>query len=149
MHRIENQPPLGQLEVIDTTKGLPTSGETPTPSRTDVTVSRIIRNSTLGNLVKEIYNHECQICGLRLETPTGSYAECCHIKPLGKPHNGPDTLETLLCLCPNYHVLFDSHAIQLSDDLRVLETGDKIRTIDSHDINIEYIQYHRTITAHR
>jgi putative restriction endonuclease len=145
--RIENQPPLGQLEDFDETKGLPRSGGTPRPSRTNVTTSRLIINSTLGNLVKEIYNHECQICGLRLETPTGPYAECCHIKPLGRPHNGPDTLENLLCLCPNHHVLFDAHAIHLSDDHRILETGDKIRTISRHDINIEYINIIEVLLA--
>ncbi|WP_406603762.1 HNH endonuclease [Neolewinella aquimaris] len=27
--------------------------------------------------------------------------------PLGAPHNGPEDLSNLLCLCPNYHVKFD------------------------------------------
>jgi putative restriction endonuclease len=44
-----------------------------------------------------------------------------HIRPLGAPHNGPDVKENIIiCLCPNHHVLFDSGAITLADDLLVI-----------------------------
>jgi hypothetical protein len=52
------------------------------------------------DLAARLYDFTCQICGTRLATPAGAYAEICHIKPLGRPHNGPDVPENILCLCP-------------------------------------------------
>jgi len=30
-----------------------------------------------------------------------------HIRPLGRPHDGPDEPENILVLCPNHHTDFD------------------------------------------
>lgn len=117
------------------------------PQRTEVTTSRVIRNSQVGSNVKSLHNYTCQICSLRLETPAGPYAECCHIKPLGKPHNGPDVPENVLCLCPNCHVLFDNHALQLTDDLNVVESNKGLRLHPQHKIGINYIKYHRGLSG--
>ena len=53
--------------------------------------------------------------------PTGRYAEGAHIRPLGYPHDGPDVLGNVLCLCPNDHVRFDYGAIWLDDRLYVVD----------------------------
>ena len=37
-----------------------------------------------------------QMCGIRLEGFAGPYAEAAHVRPLGSPHNGPDTLNNIL-----------------------------------------------------
>ena len=47
------------------------------------------------------------------------HAEICHIKPLGRPHNGPDVPENILCLCPNCHVLLDEYSLWIDDDHKV------------------------------
>jgi putative restriction endonuclease len=60
------------------------------------------------------------MCALRLDTPAGPYAEGAHIRPLGAPHRGPDTLDNLLCLCPNHHLLFDIGAITIADDMTLI-----------------------------
>ena len=39
-----------------------------------------------------------------------------HIKDLGRPHNGPDTEENVLCLCPNHHALFDRYGFYIDPD---------------------------------
>jgi len=113
------------------------------PGRSNVYTTRVIRNSEIGNYVKTIYNFTCQITGVRLVTPTGPYAEACHIKPLGRPHSGPDTVPNILCLSPNMHVLFDFGAISLQDDLRVIGLTGRLNVLDEHKLSIENIAYHR------
>lgn len=113
------------------------------PERKQVSVARIIRNTVVATKVKQLHDFICQVCGLRLETPGGPYAEAAHIRPLGAPHNGPDTADNILCLCPNDHLLFDMGAITIDDDLRVIGTQSRLRTVTGHQINMEHIRYHR------
>jgi putative restriction endonuclease len=113
--------------------------------RQSVTVSRIIRNTPVANAVKRMHDHACQVCGLRLETPAGPYAEAAHIRPLGQPHNGPDTADNILCLCPNHHLLFDTGALTIADDLTVIETGKPLRQVPGHNIHLEHVRYHRAL----
>lgn len=116
------------------------SGE---PERSTVYTARVIRNSKLANHVKEMYSHRCQISGVVLETPVGRYSEGCHIKPLGSPHCGPDAVNNLLCLSPNIHVLFDKGAIAIADDFQLIGIEGQLEVNIGHDLNLEYIRYHR------
>jgi putative restriction endonuclease len=127
-----------------------TASSTPTapagndnPPRSKVYTTRVIRNSAVGNHVKVLHNYTCQISGVRLRTPTGPYAEACHIRPVGKPHNGPDTVDNILCLSPNMHVLFDLGAIALDDDLNVLGMESNLEVNSGHKISVDHIRYHR------
>lgn len=71
-------------------------------------VQLIVRNPRLVKKLKEIYSNACQICGVKLKIKKGRYySEVHHIKPLGSPHNGPDKIENMICVCPNDHVLLD------------------------------------------
>jgi putative restriction endonuclease len=79
-------------------------------------VQRIVRNTAVTEWVKELYDFTCQICDERLETPSGPYAEGAHVRPMGRPHNGPDSVTNVLCLCPNHHVLFDRGVIGIDPD---------------------------------
>jgi putative restriction endonuclease len=112
------------------------------------TVQRIVRNTRIAQMVKELHDFRCQICGVLLETAAGRYAESAHIRPLGTPHDGPDSLDNVLCLCPNHHVAFDLGGIYIRDDFTVVEnlTGKPIgslRMVPKHRIAHEYIRYHR------
>jgi putative restriction endonuclease len=113
------------------------------PARKTSTVSRVVRNTAVGEHVKALYDYTCQRCGVRIETGAGPYAECCHIRGLGKPHNGPDVVENVLCMCPNCHVEFDYHVWHISDDLTEVETGRKLTVSDDHEIDLEHVRYHR------
>ena len=113
--------------------------------RTTTQVVRVIRDSKVAKEVKRIYDYRCQFCSTRLSTPVSHYAEGCHIKPLGHPHDGKDNLANILCLCPNCHVLFDYNAITLTDDLIIEETGKNISVDTSHDIDISNVRYKREI----
>jgi len=144
--RIEGQETLQEVLDEENKGGSSAKGGNYQPRRTEIISSRIIRNTAVGNEVKEIYNYNCQVCGLRIETPSGPYAECCHIKPLGRPHDGPDIIENVLCLCPNHHLMLDKYVIHISNDFRIVETGERINKDDNHNIDVEYIIYHRKLS---
>jgi len=135
---------LTDSEVIPVAdEGVPApEGET-SPRRSNVYSTRVIRSSEVGNYVKQLYDYTCQISGVRLDTPTGPYAEACHIQPVGKPHNGPDVPGNVLCLSPNMHVLFDHGAIALTDDLKVLGMDAEINVDPKHHLRIDCMEYHR------
>jgi putative restriction endonuclease len=134
---------ISPVDQITEESSPPIPKGTTQPIRSSVFTTRIIRNSQVGNYVKDLYNHTCQISGVRLETPFGHYAEACHIQPLGAPHNGPDTVENIICLSPNMHVLFDFGAISLTDDLSILGMDKKITFHPDHQLSMDCIRYHR------
>lgn len=72
-------------------------------TRKEYKVNRIVRETKTAAYVKRLYKNTCQICRIQIVTPVGFYSEAAHIKALGKPHNGPDLKENILCLCPNHH----------------------------------------------
>ena len=114
------------------------------PRRQEVRVSRIVRDSARAGKIKALYKHRCQMCGTRLECPAGPYSEAAHIRPLGAPHNGPDTDDNILCLCPNHHVLFDNGAICIADDLSLTgDDGGFLTVHREHRINHRHLAYHR------
>jgi predicted restriction endonuclease len=117
----------------------------------EITTQRLIRSTLVAQTVKELYQHYCQICGQRIETKAGPYAEAAHVRPLGMPHNGPDKVENILCLCPNDHVRFDYGVVSVRDDLLVQShAGDPIgtlRTAPEHALDRAFLTYHRNNIA--
>lgn len=128
----------GVWGLRDYLKDTPKSNDLePPPERTKVEIYRILRDTELARKLKKIYKNKCQLCGNRLEIRKGKfYSEAHHIKPLGKPHNGPDQSNNIIVLCPNHHVLFDYGAIELRMDKITLRSG--------HHINQELVDYHNT-----
>ncbi len=100
------------------------------PERMKQETYRILRDTALARSVKDSHQYQCQICKetfkLKDNTP---YAEAHHIRPLGKPHNGPDVRSNILCVCPNDHVRLDYGAIELNET-----------TLEG--IGKDYIDYH-------
>ena len=119
------------------------SAAPPTPKRLVGAIQRIVRSTKIADRVKEIHDYACQICGTRLETPAGPYAEAAHIRGLGAPCTGPDVEDNILCLCPNHHVLFDSGALTINDDFTLGGRGGRLRVRAEHEIGITYLAYHR------
>ncbi|MEV0175313.1 YDG/SRA domain-containing protein [Streptomyces sp. NPDC050803] len=115
-------------------------------------VQRQVRDSALIRRIKAMYDHECQTCGLRLVGADGRpYSEGAHIKPLGKPHYGPDVESNVLCLCANCHVLLDIGAIAIARDWSIVKRAglfgvnlrSKLNIDRTHKVHEEYLQYHR------
>jgi hypothetical protein len=108
------------------------------PERIQTTVCRILRDTELSRRIKQLHSYRCQICGLSIELPDGRfYAEGHHMKPLGSPHNGPDTEANILCLCPNHHAAVDLGAIDI--DLHSLSMA------PGHMVGAEFVEYHNTV----
>ena len=104
------------------------------PIRNKQTTYRILRDTDLARKLKLMHKNRCQICSLTLKTNDSTYSEAHHIIPLGAPHNGPDTPENIIIVCPNCHVLLDYFSIELSTD--------NITSITGHTIASKSIQYH-------
>ncbi len=129
---------IRQLIHTDQTQKAVDISEPQSPSRHELNTYRILRDTALARRVKELHNYECQICGLTLDLGNGKwYAESHHLKPLGKPHDGPDVEQNIICVCPNHHALLDYGAI----------TIDKSRLFGLHVHNVgdDYIVYHNQV----
>lgn len=101
-------------------------------------INRIIRDSELARRVKEMHSFECQICGHAIALPDGSwYAEAHHIKPLGNPHGGRDTIGNILCVCPNHHAELDFGVMPLNLS--------RLRLEDAHAVDPKYVEYHNRV----
>lgn len=130
-------------EIIHETVTLPTGEK---ERRTITTyVTRIVRDTNLSKKIKELYNYRCQICGISLSKKTGPYIEGAHIKPIGEPHNGPDAKDNIICLCPNHHVEFDGGTIGIKDDLSLIGIDGQLQMKNGHELNKEFLRYHREI----
>jgi len=105
------------------------------PRRNAVQTYRILRDTALARWLKHLYSFECQICRTTIDLPNGGrYAEVHHIRPLGAPHSGLDSLGNMLVLCPNHHAMCDLGAIHLTlRDLHLLP---------GHQPSSENLEYH-------
>ena len=103
--------------------------------REEITTYRIIRDTNLSRKVKALHRYKCQLCGYTMTLPDGSYyAEGHHIRPLGNPHNGPDVMENILCLCPNHHAEMDYGVSKIEPE--------HLAKVMGHLVGIDYIGYH-------
>jgi len=119
------------------------SGVGDLPNRIPRTVNSIVRNSKVSRLVKQMYDDKCQICNSRIETPIGNYSEAAHIRPLGLPHFGKDSVGNVLCLCPNHHKMFDYHCFSINDDLSLIGIKGTLTLDSKHNLDLDNLRYHR------
>ena len=86
-----------------------------------------LRDRRKAGALKERYKNTCQFCDTRLEIGNKQYySEAAHIKGLGEPHNGPDTVGNMLVLCPNHHLQFDRGVLRLFKDGTVYRIQSKV-----------------------
>jgi hypothetical protein len=122
------------------------------PRSRRVRVRRLVRDTATAQRIKDLYDGGCQLCGLRLVGPDEKpYSEGAHIRPLGKPHHGPDVEPNILCLCPNCHVRLDIGAVVVDEDWSVVVQADvfgapllpKLTVKRGHGVHPGYFRYHR------
>jgi putative restriction endonuclease len=119
--------------------------------RSEQTVQRIVRSTVVSRWVKDLHADTCQACDACLYIPGGSYSEGAHIVLLGRPHNGPDSVENVLCLCPACHVLFDKGGFLIQDDGYIINISGnegirtKLQCHSAHEIDSAMFAYHRGI----
>jgi len=114
-------------EIAEENSPIPTSEAEVPIRRDDVSPARrreriailLERDPRIPKSVKEMEDYTCQVCGRRLfQAKTNTpYAETHHVQPLG--HDGPDSPENVLCLCPLCHRLFHLGAIGVDESLRL------------------------------
>ena len=104
---------FGDPQVLDTPKATDLN-DPQEVARIETTIYRILRDTALSREVKIAQNFRCQLCSKTIQLSDGSYyAEAHHVKPLGRPYNGPDTIDNIICVCPTCHVLLDYKVIRL------------------------------------
>ncbi len=112
------------------------------PSRVTATTYRILRDTPAARLLKADHKYRCQICGITIELSDGTkYAEAHHVRPLGRPHDGPDVRENMVVLCPNHHAMCDYGVMRLSPEL--------LEQIDGHVLDPAFIAYHNDRVCRR
>ena len=140
LRKIDDKPistPAGELP-------LPASNQE--PDRVKSYTTRIVRDTLAAEAVKNAYQYACQTCSTRIERPGGAYAQGAYIRPLGRPHNGPDTADNILCLCPNCHVLFDGWAFAIEDDGTLIGAlNGCLIEVETHTVNRQHLGYHRRL----
>ena len=125
----------------------PTPLGSESPTRSTVSVDRIIRETAVTDYVKRLYQFKCQVCGLALLTRRGLYAEGAHIRPLGAPHDGPDQTSNVLCLCPNHHVMLDGGTLSVNDNHSLVGASGVLLVHVDHKIDLAHLRYHRSSIA--
>lgn len=110
-----------------------------------------LRCTLLATQLKREYESTCQVCRSPLVLrETKFYAEAHHVRPLGRPHFGPDVPGNILVLCPNHHVMFDRGALAvapISLEIRhavsdQFPAGQRLFVKEWHKIGVEFLQYH-------
>lgn len=137
----------GATEAIDENDSAPDVSQ---PDRVETTRSRVIRNTAVVRELKQSYGYSCQLCGdTRQQNPEDGYAEGHHLKPLGRPHEGPDAKANLLVLCPNHHADFDYGMVSVDPStLKVAHayehrvSGSTLTVVSDHPLEHEYLAYH-------
>ena len=89
-------------------------GET---KRREALVSQIIRRGDNRRFLQTIYDGECQLSGVKLIMPDRTFSiDCAHIRPLGIPHRGEDSVGNMLSLSPTMHRLFDRGCVRIDPE---------------------------------
>lgn len=103
------------------------SGAAPPPKqgeskRRETLIQQIVRRGENRRFLQTVYNGECQLSGVRLTMPDGSFSiDCAHIRPLGAPHSGNDDVSNMLSLSPTMHRLFDRGCVRINPDTLAVE----------------------------
>ena len=87
--------------------------------RTDLTISRVIRDRVFRRVVLRAYEERCAITGLKLINGRGrAEVAAAHIRSVEA--SGPDIVNNGLALSGTAHWMFDRGLISLADDLEIL-----------------------------
>tara|TARA_B100000242_G_scaffold96188_1_gene65845 strand:- start:32 stop:907 length:876 start_codon:yes stop_codon:yes gene_type:complete len=116
--------------------------------RAEVTYEKIKRIRENTKKIKIMYDYKCQVCEKKLDVPSGNPISIgAHIKAVGRPSNGPDVVENMLCLCPNHHAQFDRYSFYVDPNNYEIKGLDlykskKLNVHKKHLIDKQFLQYH-------
>lgn len=159
-----------QFELVAIDYGILSAARTPSgtvapplgnasPDRRPRTSSAVVRDQQNVDWIKSHYENTCQVCRIQLMTDAGPISVGAHIQGLGRPFNGPDLVENMLCLCHNCHAIFDSGSFFIDDDCESIRwihspigksdsrEFKKLLRKKGHEIGVEFVKYHRQFIA--
>ncbi len=150
----------GVQSIAKTPQGItaPPSGNA-SPDRRERRSRSLVRDQANVDWIKNLYDNTCQVCRIQLMTDAGAISIGAHIQGLGKPDNGPDVVDNMLCLCHNCHAIFDSGSFFINDDCKTitwlhesngggsLAHSTELFCKSEHRIGLAYVQHHRLNTA--
>ncbi|TWI86466.1 putative restriction endonuclease [Chitinophaga japonensis] len=140
---------IGQNEERKTPESIELDYSNRDKERKGTVILRIVRDTKIAHDIKELYDYKCQVCQFTIITKSGKYAEGAHIRPLGKPHDGDDNPNNVLCLCPNHHVMFDKGLFSIQDNLKLIgNVSGELFVHHKHKLNTLNLQYHRKINGY-
>ncbi len=88
-----------------------------------------VRSGIFKKVVPRIYNYQCAISGMRIESTTNAQMiDACHIVPFAESKD--DTISNGISLCPNLHRAFDRGLITITTDY-VVKVSSKIAEKES------------------
>jgi hypothetical protein len=132
-----------EVVAVDETGGLKP------PRKATFTIQRVIRDSAVGRSLKQLYQYQCQVCGMTIELPNNRYyAEIHHLRPVGKPHNGKDGTPNTIVVCPHHHAMFDLGAIAIDPNTQTVKhwnpdgTENDSSLILKHRLDKASLNYH-------
>jgi len=117
--------------------------------RTQVEISRPVRDTAITREVKALYGGRCQICGEGPLKNGETYVEAHHVTPLGQ-HRGPDHPSNVLVLCPNHHAEFEHGAIMVDPATLTVRHSDpanrwhssRLSVNPRHQLDPAFLTYH-------
>lgn len=79
-----------------------------------------LRNRAFKQIIREVYDFKCAVCGLKIHSPNALLweVEAAHIVP--RSENGKDDILNGLALCRLHHWAFDVGWFTLEDNFRIL-----------------------------
>jgi hypothetical protein len=107
--------------------------------------------------LKSRYDHACMLCGdRRRRSPAESdgFAEIHYALPVEEPHDGPETPENALVVCPNHRadlehglVRVDPRTLTVRHAYEPSVTGRTLSVADGHRLERAYLAYHNDVVA--
>lgn len=81
----------------------------------EIQEERFIRGGIFKKEIPRIYNHQCCISGMKIQTTINAQmVDACHIIPFSMSND--DTISNGICLSPNLHRAFDRGLITINED---------------------------------
>lgn len=119
---------------------------------------RQIRSAAFHEVIREIYDDSCAVCGAHRESPAGDpEVEAAHIYP--RSELGSDDIRNGLALCKLHHWAFDSGWLSLDNDHCIVTDGadrpgsEEFSRLDGRPIRLpadeQYAPHPRFMEAHR
>lgn len=84
----------------------------------EIQEDRFIRGGIFKKEIPRIYNHQCCISGMKIQTTSSAQmVDACHIIPFSMSND--DTITNGICLSPNLHRAFDRGLLTINEDYLV------------------------------